>query len=513
MSSPALQHSTAPEISPRLQVAVNNELLRGPQRILFLGMLALLVVLVGSCAADMYFVPQGADGIFYFAYSIALLACAGACVPFVLRREGSLRSRWILFAGSCTANACSYLVAAMTQFGWVTAAGSTYYLLSFSALRVTLMLLATTLFFSRSTKTMAVLDTIQAMLFGALYFVTAYNPHAKDLFAENHLTLSTSVRVFFLVTALVAIPAASSAGESRFLRLLSTFQGFQAAGALLISQVGYQWLPTGGPNLWDFPEIFFDVFFAYLLLRTFYRKRLASIPLQPTLFVRNLMPLFLALGNVALALLVLVRYSELAMIAIVCSLILFALRTVLLQSESAVESERLEERNRQLEQLATCDPLTGVGNRRSLAAAIDELNQSQQHDIFALVLVDTDWFKQANDLHGHPYGDEVLVRIAEVLRLGSLRVRNGHCARLGGDEFALILPGLNTEEAFDFAEELRAEVSGLSMQAGERTISISVGATVSRLSIGMTFEKLMSRADEALYRAKSLGRNRVAMWS
>jgi diguanylate cyclase (GGDEF)-like protein len=512
MSSPALQHSTVTELSPRLQLAVDNELPRGPKRVILLGMLALMGVLCGATALAIRFVPVLEDGVTYFAFAISFLVCAGACLTFAIQKKGSLRLRWSFFAGSCAANTCGYSVAGMTQFGWLRTEGSTFYLLLFSATSAMLILLAATLFFSRSTRTMAVLDTIQAMLFGVLYYALSYNPHTKDLFSENHLVIATAVRIFYFTTAMVALPASSSKGEARFLRLLSTFLGLQAVSSFLMCQVGYQWL-QGKPDIWGFPETIFNVSFAYLLLRTFYRKKATSVPLQSTLFVRNLMPLFLALGNVALALLALPRYSVLAMIAIFCSLILFALRTVLLQNESAVESAQLEERNRQLEQLATCDALTGVGNRRSLTTAIEQLNQSQRYDLFALVLVDTDWFKQANDFHGHLYGDDVLIRIAQVLGSGTQRIRDGHCARLGGDEFALLLPGLNTAEAFDFAEELRTGVSELSLQAGERTISISVGATVSRLSIGLSFEKLMSRADEALYRAKSLGRNRVAMWS
>jgi diguanylate cyclase (GGDEF)-like protein len=513
MPSPTLRHSTVTELSPSLQLAVNHTLPRVLVRVILLLVLGLGISLCCISALSIKFIPDFEDGVNYFTYTISLLVCAAACLPFAIQNKGSLRLRWSLFAGSCTAGAVSYLFAAVTQFGWLHSAGSVFYLLLFSAISGMLILIATTLFFSRITRTMAALDAIQMMLFGLLFYTLAYNPHTKDMFAENHLVVVTAVRSFYFVTAMVALPAASSPGESRFLRLLSVYLGLQAVVAFLMDQVGYQWLHSAGPDIFGFPETLANTFFAYMLVRTFYEKKTASVLSQPTLFVRNLMPLFMALGNVALAFLVLARYAELAMIAIICSLILFALRTVLLQSESAVESERLEERNRQLEVLATCDALTGVGNRRSIAAALEELNQSARYDVFALVLVDTDWFKQANDRHGHLYGDEVLIRIAEALQSGAKKIRGAHCARLGGDEFALLVPGLDTSEAFDFAEELRVGVADLEMEAGERMISISVGATVSRLSIGLTFEKLMSRADEALYRAKSQGRNRVAMWS
>jgi diguanylate cyclase (GGDEF)-like protein len=75
-----------------------------------------------------------------------------------------------------------------------------------------------------------------------------------------------------------------------------------------------------------------------------------------------------------------------------------------------------------------------------------------------------------------------------------------------------LLPNLDAAAAMEFAEEIRVRVSDLKLQAGEHSISISLGATVARLTAGLTFESLMRRADEALYRAKSMGRNRVEMW-
>jgi diguanylate cyclase (GGDEF)-like protein len=145
-------------------------------------------------------------------------------------------------------------------------------------------------------------------------------------------------------------------------------------------------------------------------------------------------------------------------------------------------------------------------------SALAKCLASPNLETISLVLVDADRFKEANDNHGHQYGDEVLVRIANVLRSASETIAHGHCARLGGDEFALLLPNLDCAAAMEFAEEIRLRVSDLKLQAGDHSISISLGATVARLAAGLTFESLMSRADEALYRAKSMGRNRVEMW-
>jgi len=189
------------------------------------------------------------------------------------------------------------------------------------------------------------------------------------------------------------------------------------------------------------------------------------------------------------------------------------LRSLLLQGQVGAEREKLYERNLHLEQLITRDALTGAGNRLSLMASIAELVRSRGRQRFALVLLDADWFKQANDRHGHLYGDQVLVAIDEVLRSAAGAVPSGHGARLGGDEFALLLPGLDAEGALAAAERVRQQVKELALRAGDRVITISVGVTAAESSAGLMFETLMSRADEALYRAKSLGRDRVELWT
>ncbi len=161
--------------------------------------------------------------------------------------------------------------------------------------------------------------------------------------------------------------------------------------------------------------------------------------------------------------------------------------------------------------MASLDSLTGIANRRSiehfLAAAMRHARA--RHEPLALLAIDIDRFKSINDSHGHAVGDRVLVRIShacvEALRDGDL------LGRIGGEEFLAVLPGSNMQQALDIAERLRARVEALANtdQAAEISTTISVGiAQMSASDHGI--EDLERRADEALYQAKSEGRNRVA---
>ncbi|MDX1298489.1 MAG: GGDEF domain-containing protein [Pseudomonas sp.] len=163
---------------------------------------------------------------------------------------------------------------------------------------------------------------------------------------------------------------------------------------------------------------------------------------------------------------------------------------------------------RQLEDLAATDELTGLYNRRHfLRRASQELQALRGDSQHGLALLDLDYFKRINDVHGHAAGDRVLQTFAGVARAC---LREGDVlARYGGEEFVLLLP--NTEagqfsaccerlrEAFNRAEPLGVNVQGL---------SVSIGMTL--LNVGDDLDEALQRADQALYQAKREGRDRCA---
>ena len=159
---------------------------------------------------------------------------------------------------------------------------------------------------------------------------------------------------------------------------------------------------------------------------------------------------------------------------------------------------------------AMLDPLTGTANRRGFERALAiELERSERRGRpCALVIVDLDDFKQVNDRHGHDVGDDVLVTLADRLRES---VRSADTvARLGGEEFALLLPETDLPGAVAVAERARLafEAGGVPLGRGDRlAVTASFGAAAFPTSRDRT--ALMREADQALYTAKRLGKNRV----
>ncbi len=163
----------------------------------------------------------------------------------------------------------------------------------------------------------------------------------------------------------------------------------------------------------------------------------------------------------------------------------------------------------ELELLVITDPLTGASNRRRFDGALHaEIARSRRYGVpVSLVLFDIDYFKRINDSLGHPVGDRVLVQLAELVA-GNIR-ETDLFARLGGEEFAVLAPNCDAACARQFAEKLRRVVEAHAFpDMGER-LTCSFGVAEFCGTDGQ--DTLVRRADEALYRAKGEGRNRVVV--
>lgn len=160
--------------------------------------------------------------------------------------------------------------------------------------------------------------------------------------------------------------------------------------------------------------------------------------------------------------------------------------------------------NRRLARAAMVDPLTGVANRRAFDAQLEALDHSA-----VLLIIDIDRFKDYNDLEGHRAGDDCIRRVARALAANVLR-SDDLIARYGGDEFAAILHDIDLDDAIHVAERIRRAVVDLAIPAHEEGASITVSIGVAAFLPGEGAADLVRRADEALYRAKHEGRNRVA---
>jgi len=159
-------------------------------------------------------------------------------------------------------------------------------------------------------------------------------------------------------------------------------------------------------------------------------------------------------------------------------------------------------------ELASHDPLTGVQNRRAMNQALVrevELAQRQQTQL-SMLIIDADEFKQFNDRFGHSFGDEVLRRLADTTAC-SVR-RSDLLYRYGGEEFVVLAAYTGIDDACLLAERIRAHIEQIDRVAEQR-IRLTVSIGVSTLLENDSPRDLFERADDALYRAKHLGRNRV----
>ncbi len=168
--------------------------------------------------------------------------------------------------------------------------------------------------------------------------------------------------------------------------------------------------------------------------------------------------------------------------------------------------EKLQQSLEASQRLANTDPLTGLWNRMYFESITEgEIRRSRRyHYPLSLVFIDADHFKQINDRYGYATGDHVLRALSQRIA-DKLRDSDTFC-RWGGEEFLILAPHTSLEHAADMAEHLRAMVAG-SPVLEDTPVTISAG--VASLGLGDTLDDLVHAADQALYRAKTHGRNRV----
>jgi diguanylate cyclase (GGDEF)-like protein len=165
----------------------------------------------------------------------------------------------------------------------------------------------------------------------------------------------------------------------------------------------------------------------------------------------------------------------------------------------------------QLQRLAANDSLTGMFNRRfGMARLQEEFGRSVRlGSPVGICLFDLDHFKQVNDTYGHPLGDKVLVHVSKLIRSA---LREGDVAlRYGGEEFLIVLPGASLTDSFEISDRIRRLVESAQFQHGSQTLTLTIsGGTASWPDFdASSSDALVKKADEALYRAKEGGRNRI----
>lgn len=204
------------------------------------------------------------------------------------------------------------------------------------------------------------------------------------------------------------------------------------------------------------------------------------------------------------------------------TLIEIILETTQLAEASKALKNQLDNTNKEMEQLrnelshvreaANTDGLTGLLNRWAFDKALDELIDMAATKIACLAILDIDHFKRVNDSFGHLVGDKVIKYIASLLN--KYTAEHHQVARYGGEEMAIIMPNTTLTEAFNIIEQIRTilDTSRLKHKNDAASIGkVTVSAGIASLQTTDTAFTLTERADQALYRAKATGRNKVVI--
>ncbi len=370
----------------------------------------------------------------------------------------------------------------------------------------------------------AYLNVFQALMATGLTYVSVFMVNAPAAAVLSHL-----YQVYWGECLLLAVASAlrlltwSTLEERRRTRLLCAtlwlyLLNWRPPSRLLF---GFQ-LPAPKGSLfqllWSVPFLILAWQALSMPIENATRKK-ASTSAAPLL--RSLFPLMITVAIFGLAVSVARQYFYLGLGAILILLMAQGLHSGVIQvsylkaqARLLVKESELTAANLELEKQSTLDPLTGIPNRRYFAQAVESewKRASRKAEPISIMMLDLDYFKGVNDSHGHPYGDECLVRIAAALK-AELQRGVDVVARYGGEEFIILLPDTDLEGATIIAVYLQSAIAGLEIvndaSPFDRRLTVSIGIASLRPTAGQSREELIEHADHALYRAKRAGRNRI----
>lgn len=198
-----------------------------------------------------------------------------------------------------------------------------------------------------------------------------------------------------------------------------------------------------------------------------------------------------------------------AMSNVIVFAMLLAVLSAIFSSAITQTADEFAARNAELSHQAATDPLTGLYNRRYLLDVLEQeaLRYRRNGRPFAVIVGDIDHFKIINDRHGHHCGDAVLIAVAAALR-ESVRAPD-LVARWGGEEFLVFLPETSLEEAINVAQRIQAQLAATPVAYAAQRLNVRMTLGVAPMLAASSVETLLRQADEALYRGKRAGRDRI----
>jgi len=184
-----------------------------------------------------------------------------------------------------------------------------------------------------------------------------------------------------------------------------------------------------------------------------------------------------------------------------------------LKKELDIRTADLQEVNEKLKHLATVDALTNIYNRRyfyDVSKQYLEIAKRNEQEI-CVISFDLDKFKDINDTYGHQFGDTVLIEFTNIVN--SFMRKSDLFGRIGGEEFSVVLQNTSIENSFIVAEKIRKKVQNFAIQNDDKKVHFTVSIGIVSLSTEDTIDELLEKADEALYKAKENGRNRIVKYN
>ncbi len=206
---------------------------------------------------------------------------------------------------------------------------------------------------------------------------------------------------------------------------------------------------------------------------------------------------------------VLAEYATSFKIRFLASFLALTIMAMIYEHLRARSEAGYQQISAQLHAASRTDALTGIANRRAMQDALQaEHARVQRHGgELSILMADVDYFKLVNDRYGHAVGDEILIQIAN--QFTSILRKHDVPARWGGEEFLILLPQTSIEQAIQVAEKLRQQVENIDTAALDMREPATVSIGVQSMSRAKGIEDLIEQADQHLYQAKHLGRNRV----
>ncbi len=369
------------------------------------------------------------------------------------------------------------------------------------------------------------LNSFQAVMASVLVYVRLFHTPSSPNDANSvMLQIYAFYCVLLAIAATLRLVTWSTAEERRRIRILCATVWLYLCVELPLDYATKRWNLQRGTLLdllWSMPFLYAGWQVLHLPLDsdiTMLPRRFSG---RRGLWLQSLCPLLITAGVFLLAASILSAHSRIAVASMLLLLVVQALQSSTIQlnyftGQRALlaQEQDLKQANAALEQLSYLDGLTGISNRRHFTSVFEEEweRAARRRSNLAILMIDVDFFKGVNDLHGHTYGDECLVRIAQTLK-DALRRGNDLLARYGGEEFILLLPDTNISAAISIAERLKraTDLAGIVNQASpfDCLLTISIGVSAVQPVQGTSSTSLIELADHALYKAKRGGRNQI----